>query len=90
MERVGNECPDGNLTLGPSLTEWKGSRYGHGPANHYEIFIEKAGGEYAVAGDYMYRTFPANRVAPGIWGIFRVTPGNPTPEFCPSFLPPGK
>jgi hypothetical protein len=87
--QVGNECPDGNVALGPSLTEWKGSRSGHGPTNHFDLVIEKAGGKNAVAGDYLYRSFPAPHVGSGIWGIFRVTPGDPTAASCPSFQQPG-
>ena len=87
--QVGNECPDGNAAIGPSLTEWKGSRSGHGPTNHFDIVIQKSGGQNAVAGDYLYRTFPAPHVTSGIWGIFRVTPGDPTPAQCPSFQQPG-
>jgi hypothetical protein len=87
--QVGNECPDGNVTLGPSLTEWKGSRSGHGPTNHFDLVITKSGGQNAVPGDYLYRSFPAPHVASGIWGIFRVTAGEPTAAQCPSFQQPG-
>jgi len=87
--QVGNECPDGNVALGPSLTEWKGSRSGHGPTNHFDIVITKSGGENAVAGDYLYRSFPAPHVGSGIWGVFRVTAGDPTAAQCPSFQQPG-
>jgi hypothetical protein len=87
--KVGNECPDGNLALGPSLTEWKGSRSGHGPTNHFDIVVEKAGGQYAQPGDYLYRSFPAAHMSTGVWGIFRVTPGEPSADLCPSFQQPG-
>jgi hypothetical protein len=87
--QVGNECADGNAALGPSLTEWKGSRSGHGPANHFDLVISKAGGQNAVPGDYLYRSFPAPHVGSGIWGIFRVTAGDPTAAVCPSFQQPG-
>jgi len=88
---VGNECPDGTVALGPSLTEWKGSRTGHGPTNHFDLVIPKAGGQNAVIGDYLYRSFPAPHLGSGIWGIFRVTKDDPSadPKHCPSFQTPG-
>jgi hypothetical protein len=79
-----NECPDGNLVLGPTTSEWKGSRMGVGPLNHFDVVVASAGGADKVAGDYLYRSFPAIRYAGGIWGIFRVTDGDPTPNLCPS------
>ena len=82
---VGNQCPDGNVALGPSLTEWKASRMGHGPTNHFDIVVEKAGGQYERAGDYLYRSYPSVHFKSGIWGIFRVTAGDPSADVCPSF-----
>jgi hypothetical protein len=87
--QVGNQCPDGTVTIGPSLTEWKGSRNGHGPGNHFDVVIQKAGGQNARAGDYLYRSFPAPHLNSGIWGILRVTPDSPTAAACPSFTTPG-
>ncbi len=91
--QVGNQCPDGNVAIGPTLSEWKGSRNGHGPANHFDIVIEKAGGKNGVDGDYLYRTFPAPHVNSGIWGIFRVTKLPLTDpnsiQKCPSLDNPG-
>ncbi len=55
-----------------SLTDWQGSRMGHGPTNHYDILIASAGGINAVPGDYLYRTYPAMHFRLGLWGIFRV------------------
>jgi manganese oxidase len=84
-----NECPDGNAAVpGPSLTEWKGSRMGVGPANHFDVVVQSSGGKNQVAGDYLYRSFPADRFMAGLWGIFRVTDGEPTAQQCPSFAAP--
>jgi hypothetical protein len=84
-----NECPDGNLAVpGPSMSEWKGSRVGVGPLNHFDVVVASAGGANAVPGDYLYRTFPALHYAAGIWGIFRVTVGPPTAQYCPSMSNP--
>jgi hypothetical protein len=83
-----NECPDGNLVLGPTTSEWKGSRMGLGPLNHFDVLVASAGGAGKVAGDYLYRSFPAIRFGGGIWGIFRVTDGDPTAAVCPSYQPP--
>jgi hypothetical protein len=85
---VGNECPDGNLAAGPSVTEWKGSRSGHGPGNHYDIVVTSAGGINRVPGDYLYRTITTPRLTAGLWGIFRVTDGAPTAAECPSLTTP--
>jgi hypothetical protein len=72
FQEVGNLCPDGNVEIGPTLSEWKGSRMGHGPTNHYDVLIDSAGGTNAVPGDYLYRTFQSLRFKNGIWGLFRV------------------
>jgi hypothetical protein len=82
-----NHCPDGDVALGPSLTEWKGSRMGHGPANHFDIVVGQAGGSFELPGDYLYRSFPAAHFRTGLWGVFRVTDGTPTSDQCPSFAP---
>jgi hypothetical protein len=83
-----NQCKDGNAVLGPSLSEWKGSRMGVGPANHFDALVASSGGANQVPGDYLYRSFPADRFMAGIWGIFRVTDGDPTANECPSFGAP--
>jgi len=84
---VENQCPDNNLTLGPSITEWKAARMGHGPTNHFDVVVKQAGGENALPGDYLYRSYPAIHFRSGIWGIMRVTDGDPSnsPNMCPSF-----
>jgi manganese oxidase len=61
-----------------SLTDWQGSRMGHGPGNHYDILINSAGGINKVPGDYLFRTYPAMHFRLGPWGIFQVvSPGDP-------------
>jgi len=57
---------------GVSLSEWKASRPMHGPSNHYDVLIHEAGGPYHRCGDYLYRSYPADHFALGIWGLFRV------------------
>jgi hypothetical protein len=54
------------------LSESIGSRDSYGAASHYDAVINKAGGENAVPGDYLYRTFVGGQITKGIWGIFRV------------------
>ncbi|HKI02516.1 MAG TPA: hypothetical protein VKK31_11080 [Thermoanaerobaculia bacterium] len=55
-----------------SLTDWQGSRMGHGPTNHYDVLINSAGGINAVPGDYLYRSYPAMHFRLGLWGVFQV------------------
>jgi len=55
-----------------TLSEWQGFHLGHGPSNHFDVLIEKAGGRNAVPGDYLYRSYPAMHFTLGPWGIFRV------------------
>ncbi|HEV2853871.1 MAG TPA: hypothetical protein VHC97_13800 [Thermoanaerobaculia bacterium] len=55
-----------------SLNEWRGSRQGHGPSNHFDVLVEEAGGPFKVPGDYLYRSAPAMHYNLGLWGLFRV------------------
>ncbi|HEV7506891.1 MAG TPA: hypothetical protein VGS07_18520 [Thermoanaerobaculia bacterium] len=55
-----------------ALTDWQGSRMGHGPTNHYDVLIASAGGINARPGDYLYRTYPAMHFRLGLWGVFSV------------------
>jgi len=89
---VANQCPDGDVAIGPTLSEWKAARMGHGPSNHYDVVVETAGGANFESGDFLYRTYPAQHFRTGIWGIFRVTGKDPSdvPERCPTFLPAGQ
>ena len=67
------------------LSQWIGSRDSYGAASHYDVVVDKAGGEGAIPGDYLYRTFIGNQITKGIWGIFRVAAacGNPNAPNCP-------
>ncbi|MFY9823881.1 MAG: hypothetical protein WAM82_21050 [Thermoanaerobaculia bacterium] len=65
LAEFGQELPD-------SLTDWQGSRMGHGPTNHYDVLIESAGGINKVHGDYLFRTYPSMHFRLGLWGIFSV------------------
>ncbi|HVG28760.1 MAG TPA: hypothetical protein VM864_03475 [Pyrinomonadaceae bacterium] len=56
------------------LSEWKGSQFGGGPMNHYDMVLQNgAGGAFRVTGDYLYRTQSSFQFDNGVWGIFRVT-----------------
>lgn len=85
---IGNQnlCGAGAFKLTPdhsgfwdaSLNSWQGAHNGHGPSNHFDILIASAGGPFAVPGDYLYRSYPADHFNLGDWGIFRVVkPSDP-------------
>ena len=63
--------------LQDSLTEWQGSRGGHGPSNHFDVLLESAGGVNGIPGDYLFRTYTADHFRYGLWGLLRV-------EACPA------
>jgi hypothetical protein len=52
-------------------SEWMGVRGGHGPSGHFDAEIPRASN---LAGDYLYRDYPANFLDSGIWGILRLVP----------------
>jgi len=54
------------------LSQWIGSRDNHGSSDHFEIMIDKAGGEGGQAGDYLYSVFVPTQARDGAWGLFRV------------------
>lgn len=56
------------------LSQVIGAQEGHGPSNHFDIVIDKAGGEFGVAGDYLIRDQASFGLDGGLWGILRVTP----------------
>jgi len=60
-----------------SLSQWIGSRDNHGSTDHFDIVIDKAGGEGGQAGDYLYSVFVPIQARNGAWGIFRVGNNNP-------------
>ena len=58
---------------------WHGAQWGHGPSNHFDVRIQRAGGAFAVTGDYLYRTFQSFQFDGGMWGLFRVV-SSPQPD----------
>jgi hypothetical protein len=64
------------------LSQWIGSRDNGGSTDHFELVIDKAGGEGGKAGDYLYTVFQPLQAATGTWGLFRV--GNATPSTTPN------
>jgi hypothetical protein len=68
-----------------TLSQWLGSRDNHGSTDHFDLVLNKAGGEFGRAGDYLYTVFVPNQQAVGAWGVFRVGPPGtqqPTPPAC--------
>ena len=57
-----------------NLSQWLGSRDNHGSTDHFELVVNKAGGEWARPGDYLYTVFIPNQQGAGAWGVFRVGP----------------
>ncbi|MFZ6743695.1 hypothetical protein ACO0LC_10750 [Undibacterium sp. JH2W] len=51
-----------------------GTQSGYGTTSHFDVVIDKAGGAFAVPGDYLYRSWPNSQYAAGSWGVFRVSP----------------
>jgi hypothetical protein len=61
------------------LSQWLGSRDNHGSTDHFDMVIDKAGGAFGQAGDYLYTVFVPLQASPGAWGLFRVGNGGGTP-----------
>jgi hypothetical protein len=55
-----------------NLSQWIGSRDNHGSTDHFDLVIDKAGGEGGQAGDYLYTVFQPLQARTGTWGLFRV------------------
>ena len=55
-----------------TLSQWLGSRDNHGSTDHFDLVVDRSGGEGARPGDYLYTVFIPNQQATGAWGIFRV------------------
>jgi len=75
-----------------SLSQWIGSRDNHGSTDHFDIIIDKAGGEGGLAGDYLYTVFVPIQARNGAWGIFRVGNNNPPVQpnaVCTPTVTPG-
>ncbi len=79
-----------------NLSQWMGSRDNHGSTDHFDMVIDKAGGEAGQAGDYLYSVFVPIQARVGPWGIFRVgnlPPGTQPNAMCkpvtkPGYVPP--
>jgi len=72
------------------LSQWIGSRDNHGSTDHFDLMIDKAGGEGGRAGDYLYTVFVPIQARTGAWGIFRVghnPPGTQTNAACARVVP---
>jgi hypothetical protein len=54
------------------LSEWKGSRDGHGPTNHFDVVpVAGAGGLSGSLGDFLFRDQVSLHFGGGTWGIMR-------------------
>ncbi len=74
------------------LSQWIGSRDNHGSSDHFDMLIDKAGGEGGQAGDYLFTVFVPTQARDGAWGIFRVgnAPAGQTQNAgCPAKASPG-
>ncbi|MEK6337382.1 MAG: hypothetical protein AABM67_20865 [Acidobacteriota bacterium] len=66
-----------------NLSQWLGSRDNHGSTDHFELVLDKAGGEGYKTGDYLYSVYLPQQARLGAWGLFRVGPRGPNP--APNF-----
>lgn len=73
-----------------NLSQWIGSRDNHGATDHFELVLNKAGGEAKQAGDYLYTVFLPNQANLGAWGIFRVGPKGPAAPAVTACKPPAQ
>ena len=76
-----------------NLSQWLGSRDNHGSTDHFELVLDKAGGEGKRPGDYLYSVFHPSQARLGAWGLFRVGTSNQPLQpnaFCPAVPPPSK
>lgn len=75
---VWQELPylSGSSVLGDNpFSEYKGTMIGHGPSNHFDVLVPRAGGLFGIEGDYLFRDQTSHHFSGGMWGIFRVGPG---------------
>ncbi len=63
-----------------SLSQWIGSRDNYGSTDHFDLMVDKAGGEGGRAGDYLYSAFQPLQTSQGAWGLFRVGQSNVPPQ----------
>ncbi len=67
-----------------NLSQWLGSRDNHGSSDHFDLVIDKAGGESGQAGDYLYTAFVPTQARDGAWGLFRVRGNGPLDPVRPN------
>jgi hypothetical protein len=67
-----------------SLSQKLGSRDNHGATDHFELVIDKAGGESGIPGDYLYSVYLPAQAKLGAWGLFRVGKPNETWQPLPN------
>lgn len=75
------------------LSQYLGSRDNHGSSDHFELVVDKAGGEAAKGGDYLYSVYLPSQANLGAWGLFRVgQPGAPPGPnaVCPAKTQPAE
>jgi len=92
-----NPYTDESTKIGDNkLSQWIGSRDNHGATDHFDAVIDKAGGAFGQAGDYLYTVFQPLQASQGQWGIFRVGNASGTgtingackPVVKPGYKPP--
>ena len=59
-----------------NLSQWIGSRDNHGSTDHFELVLDKAGGQAGQQGDYLYSVWHPFQARLGAWGLFRVGASN--------------
>jgi hypothetical protein len=68
------------------FSEWKGTREGHGPGEHFDIVPRNgAGGTAGITGDFLLRDQASFQFDGGIWAVVRVVPNTKGTELEGSF-----
>ena len=77
-----NPYSNNSLNIAPNnLSQWLGSRDNHGSSDHFDLVIDRAGGQFGRQGDYLYTAFLPDQALLGAWGLLRVgNPGTPAPN----------
>ena len=64
-----------------SLSQWIGSRDNHGSTDHFDLMVDKAGGEGVdEPATHLYSAFQPLQTGQGAWGLFRVGQSNAPPQ----------